>query len=843
VIASECSVTANFIKESLHKLVNIFNMLAVPAVVNIINNYLDKIKSLEQISPSLKQNTSVFVKYLKEIAKSLYNNRGFAFYLKAAKKLIDSLPFAAIENILEDKIISDEQPKQLQLSDKNKTDDLTEIFFDEANDILENLYQLLDNLSVNPADPELINSFSRELHTLKGAGRMVGFTLISDWAHHLEELVAQYSAKVHLCSKQHVEVLHTGARHISNLLTAYQEKSIPELPKLLKLNFSETDFKSDSKFEDNISQISIATLLKNPPVEKLIQDSKKALPTRQTVRIANDELDSLLDGVCELIIGQHQLAGQINYYKVLADKLKNFTKPSELEFQVIVNNLIELNKSHASLIKNNENNIASVFEKLINLRMVPLNAIRSRLENLVDSIASELHKKIHLNLGKLEGNIDRVVLEQITPILDHMIRNAVDHGIENENSRRKFNKNIIGTINLSIYVENNAVLIEISDDGSGIDIEKVLKKAKELKLISTDHTAQTLSNDELISILTISGFSTKDKGNLTQISGRGIGMDVVKSIVNQLCGVINVETKKHHGSKFTIKIPYSLTKQPLLFIKVCDLIYAIPILIIDETIKINKTELLVNKNDTAVYKDIQVYDMFDLINMDKKDYYACFSEFNQKSEYYNLLVVKYNGSKLGFIVEEFFEIEEAVVRPLPAQMRESNEYMGGTIYKDDQVVLILDLIAILNSYRSKTGVLETGIATATGTDLAQKHKNYNILVLEDSATMRHAIEQYLSGPEYNIIMAVDGADGLKKIKLFNPDLILLDIIMPNMNGLEFLKYIRQQEQFKTTPVIIMTSRDDESYRKIAMQLNVDIYLKKPYDKPKLVNAIEHVLSE
>lgn len=831
-----------YVKESLHKIVNIFNILGVEAAMSIVNQYINKINIVEDnsvINLSVKQNTIIFIKYLQEIVRAVHNQRDFVFYIKAAKKLIEFLPVAALDtncaksdnNMVVQEI--KEEPDVLFHQQVQTTPDLKEIFFDEAQDIIENIYVILDKTNKFPDHQELINSFARELHTLKGASRMVGFSRLSDWTHHLEELCEECLTKIEKISAQHINVLRAGVGTLNSMISSYKSNITPEIP--IKLNFN---YNSNESLND--TQISIASILKENQAEKSNVTNTNAInhtiPTRQTVRIANNELDDLLDVVCELIIGQHQLSEQLNYYRILSDKLKHANSAEKIT--ELTKSIQDINKAHASVIKTSESNIAGVFERLINLRLMPINAIKSRLENLVITIANELNKKISLNLNKLEGNIDRVVLEQITPILDHLIRNAIDHGIESENIRRKFNKNVIGRLDLSIYTEDKAVIIELSDDGAGIDAQKIAERAVRMNLIQN---VQPLSNDQIISIITTPGFTTAE---LTQISGRGIGMDVVKNIVNQLCGVIKLETKKHHGTKFSLKIPYSLAKQSLLFVKICDLTYAIPVLIIDEVINVAKSDLKTTSDFHVLYKDIEVYNMFDLINMDKKEYQVCFSNNNKSENNFNIVVVNYNSTKLGFIVDEIYETRDAVIRSLPAQMRQINEYMGGTIYKDGRVVLILDLITILNNFKKKhvnTSNKSYEEVEASLEETLNNSISSNILVVEDSATMRHAIEQYLDGTKYNLITAVDGVDGIKKIMLFNPDLILLDIVMPNMNGLDFLKYIRQQEKFKRTPVIIMTSRDDESYREQAMKLNVDVYLKKPYDKSKLVKAIEHVL--
>ncbi len=837
-IATENNITNKYIKEQLRKIVNIFTMISFQPGVNISNHYLTKIQDETDhdiVSESLQNNVLVFIKYLSEIIKALYNNRSFTFYIKAAKKLADNVELATISKIAHDKEEQDKTTESkaeiVAINDSSKMS-LTQIFLDEAEVIIENIDAILKNWQQNVAQPELIESLQRELHTLKGASRMVGFSVVGQWLHHLEDVVKDCVNNLQSLTTEHIDVIKLAGNTVKDLIESYQAGVIPEMPQKIVLNFAAV---SPS---NNDLPISVGALLNK--ADSLAAQNKPSIPLRQTVRIENTELDDLLDVVSELIMIQHKLTSQLNFYNAVPAKLKSANSSEKVT--EVSKEIAEHNIYHNQDTKNNEKNIASLFDKLINLRMIPINAIRTRLENLVNHIAKELNKKIQLSFNKTDGLIDRVILEQITPSLEHLIRNAIDHGIESEMIRRKFNKSPIGQISISFYTDDTSLIIEIADDGAGIDTAK---------LRDNTPNSQPLTNDEILTLISRPSFTTVK--NVSEVSGRGIGLDVVYNMVKKLHGSIKLDTRRHHNTVFTMKIPFSLTKQSLLFIKISDITYAIPLLIIDEVTTIKSSDLA-HTNKSVKYNNIEVFSMFDLLNIDKKKYSNYETVPKEQNSLCNLVIINHDAEKIAFMVDEIYETKDSVIRPLPPKLQEKNTiaYMGCTVYQDSQVVLILDLSNMLANYDEKKLAIAKALTQTNNINnpihTQEQEVNdksdqqaVNVLVVEDSATVRHAIEHYLNGLNYNLITAVDGLDGLNKIKNVIPSLILLDIAMPNMNGLEFLKRVRAESHLKDIPVIIMTSRDEETYRERAMELNVDVYLKKPYDKAKLINAIEYVL--
>lgn len=923
-ILNNPNLTNGSVVNQFEQIKNIFKIISFSSGEGIINLYLNKLASTQQLgahsngvlSESLKQNIIVFIKYLAEIITAVSKNKDYNLHIKSIRNLINSLEVASINNNFINNTESLDEAEALQPNVEQAPQvqggSLQQIFFEEYEEIHENINLLFSNWSSNYQNQSIIESLQREMHTLKGAARMVGFNIISDWVHHIETLLEQCMQNISSISGDHINKITLASNKILELVESYKKNITPKVPDLITLSFMSSGI---SGFNSSSPSLSLASLLKDSKTAGNNQNNlaannsqdKSPLPLRQSVRISKEELDDLLDSSCELTIGQHQLVQQNNYFDYITGKLNNTAdiltsgalkgkdiKSVVQDLKSVIKQIQEVKANYYNIIDTADKNVSEIFNKLVNFRMIPLSAIRDRLDCLVNSISQELGKKIDFTIEKSEGSIDRVILEQITPSLEHLIRNAIDHGIERTADRLANNKNPYGKINLNMYTDEQSVIIELTDDGSGIDIKSIEQRAKKLGIISE---STIVTSDDILPIITSPKFSTAD--GVSQISGRGIGLNVVKDTISNLCGRLELESLPNQGTKFIISLPYSLAKQSLLFVKLADLYYAIPSLIIDQVVTINNTELSF-KNNALYYNNFEVYRLYDLLNLDQEQVSKAYLDYsNQKI--HNIIIINYKNHKIGLIIDSVYEARESVVRPLAPQLRKLIEFMGGTIYQDGRVVLILDIINILNNYLLNRDNIEYIVkqnnintidsisedfdslecvepveernARANGKDniidepilldgesLSGQAHSYspasesivdkeivlddgnkkNVLVVEDSATVRHAISTYLNTAEFNILTAIDGIDALKKLDIFKPDIILLDIFMPKMNGLEFLRQIRKTEDYKHTPVIIMTSRDEKSYKDIAMQLNVDVYLKKPYNKSRLINAINYV---
>jgi signal transduction histidine kinase/HPt (histidine-containing phosphotransfer) domain-containing protein len=651
IIISEQELTSEFIITQLRKITSIFNLVSFSAGQKIVDLYINNLeqstKQMTIISASLKQNIIVFIKYLSEIIKALAKNRDISVYLKPLNNLSNDVALAGINNrdnindnssakresepeIDNTNIKAQSSKQQDSISqintsnntdyalDKNSSSSLKQIFFEEFNDISESITGLLVKLKAQPNNIELVESLQRELHTLKGASRMVGFVVISDWVHHLEEMVNTYSSNIDKVKPEHVNTIDIGFNKVNELIGAYKVNIIPALPAELKLAFDDNQDSSDN----TVSSISVASFLKSKQGDELHKTPAKeqpAIPLRQNVRVSKDELDDLLDSACELVIDQHQLSQQNNTYTLILNKLKKVTDliadksannsiiDSDIEqLRSIIKQMHEIRTSYYAIVDNSDYNVNSIFNKLVNFRMVPINAIRERLEHLVDTIAADLNKSIKFTIRKSEGSIDRVVLEQITPCLEHLIRNAIDHGIETEPQRRRLNKEAVGNLELNMYTQNQTVIIELLDDGSGLDIEKIKQRAVELNIIDSN---VVLNPENIIAILTTPKFTTAHDVSL--ISGRGIGLNVVKDAVTQLCGTLALSTEKNIGTKFTMQLPYSMAKQDLLFIKLTDLYYALPSLVVDEVKRIKCKDVRLKEYKEIMLNMVKVLMFFD----------------------------------------------------------------------------------------------------------------------------------------------------------------------------------------------------------------------------------------
>lgn len=893
-------ITIDYIINYLNKILNIFKLLDFTSGINIIKLYsenINKIKSKNNLinlnnNIALKNNIIVFIKYTIEVIKALYIDNNYITYVKMLKKQIDSLDIISIydENI---NSTIDTQNTDINNTDNNLTNNncIINIFFEEADKLLEailnNNAELNNNISQNSNNINLISNILthllRDLHTLKGSSRMVSLIALGDLVHYIEDLFKQTQDNIADINSQHINTINKYVYQLRDVIISYKSsynansdqfiKSINNL--IIDFNKVHLSFTQNS----NNNSISIANIINKTDSKVSANtnnlENNSLLQIRQSIRVNKDDYEQLLDQVCSLVINQQQLSQSIVNYNNIYNQLhflqcnissNSIDNSSDNKFShdiQIVNILTEKIKTNNNKLNNllgtYNNNITAIFDKLFTLRMIPLKAMQTRLAHLVKTVSTELNKNINFNIIRSEGLVDSFILEHIAPCIDHIIRNAIYHGIEDNETRISHNKTIDGNISLEIFTENNLLNIIITDDGSGINKNGIINTAKNLELfnnLNIDHNIidnpDLLNADKLLEIITSHGFTTAQ--NLSYTSGRGIGLDVVKNTVANLSGILKVNTEKNKGTSFTIQIPSSLTKQKLVFIKICDLTYAIPELIISKSLSVSRAELNINKSNKIFYQDIEIYNLYNLLNLDINPDGDIISN---NSKDYNLIIIDYKNKKYGFIIDKLLLTTESIVRPLSynhnLQMQNFMELVGVTVTNDGDIVLVLDIISLLNKISSESSFcssttdsdnknLEYEIKQQNNKENILEINNYTILAVEDSATLRHIISNYIEEkPDYKLITAVDGLDALEKLKTITPSLIILDISMPRMNGLEFLKVIRKEDKYLDIPVIITTSREEEAFKELAMQLNVDIYLKKPYDKTKLLNAIDHVM--
>ncbi|WP_248147516.1 Hpt domain-containing protein [Moraxella osloensis] len=469
-------------------------------------------------------------------------------------------------------------------------------------------------------------------------------------------------------------------------------------------------------------------------------------------------------------------------------------------------------------------------EGLMDSRTVPFSRITPRLQRIVRQTATELGKSVELRILNDEGEIDRNILERITSPLEHMLRNAVDHGIEKSQERIESGKSRTGLITLEVLREGGEIVINLTDDGRGINVNAVRQKAIEQGLISAkDSSLKTL---DIMQYIFNAGLSTAK--SVSQISGRGVGMDVVQSEVKQLGGVVTVDSDSGRGSRFTMRLPLTVAVSDALMVRAGDKYFAVPLVQIERVMRVNIDAIanFYTTNADSITIDGQAYRLRYLNQIlygsDPVDALA-----HQSSSVPVIIIRTDLGQRLALQVDMIAGSRiEVVVKPLGRQLSHIDGISAATIMGDGSVMLILDLVALMRNV-SNIAKVEQQKANKS---VKQAHKPV-VLIVDDSVTVRKVTSRLLERNGYEAQVATDGIDALERLQEMLPEVIVLDIEMPRMDGFEVANHIRHNPRLQHIPIVMITSRTGEKHRERAFGIGVNEYMGKPFQEQMLLDTL------
>ncbi|WP_156498767.1 response regulator, partial [Oleiphilus sp. HI0079] len=470
-------------------------------------------------------------------------------------------------------------------------------------------------------------------------------------------------------------------------------------------------------------------------------------------------------------------------------------------------------------------------EGLMKTRMIPFSSMVPRLRRIVRQISGELDKAVEFEVHNAGGEMDRSVLERMIAPLEHMLRNALDHGIESKQARAKVGKTETGSIDLSVNREGGEIVLRMKDDGGGIDAEKIHAKAIAQGLVPAN---ADISDQDKLQLIMAAGFSTAEK--VTQISGRGVGMDVVASEIKQLGGTISIASVVGAGTEFTVRLPFTVSVNRALMVNTGDDFYAIPLNTIEGIVRVSPYEL-----EEYYQEDAPPYHYAGR-DYDLKYLGSLLHNMHQpklKGQPLPLPVILVRGTDkpMALQVDSLMGSREIVVKSLGAQFSDVHGVSGATILGDGSVVVILDLPALIRE--ESTGVLDIldkDASTDTRSDTPL------VMVVDDSVTVRKVTTRLLQRNGIDVVTAKDGVDAIAQLQDTKPDVMLLDIEMPRMDGFEVASLVRHDERLKDVPIIMITSRTGQKHRERAMSIGVNEYMGKPFQEQELLATIEQVLA-
>ena len=472
--------------------------------------------------------------------------------------------------------------------------------------------------------------------------------------------------------------------------------------------------------------------------------------------------------------------------------------------------------------------------QLMRTRMVPFERLLPRLERIVRTVARELNKKAEIRSLDISGEMDRTVLEQLVPPIEHILRNSIDHGIEDAEGRQKSHKPEVGRITFNLHREGSYMVLTIADDGAGIDFEVVRRRAVDRGLVSeADSTG--LSKNEIAEFLFMPGFSTAQ--TVTQISGRGVGMDVVKATIREMGGSVSVSSELGRGTQFQLSIPFTTSVNRALMVHCGEDLYALPLASLEALVRLSSSDLqsyYQNPHKKLAY-GADEYDFGYLGELLKTRERPPINAIVEPTV--SVVLFRVGNHRLALLIDEIVGSNEVVVKSLSHPFNAVPGLSGAAIMGDGSVVVTLDMPALIASHY-------TSIDQSTDQGGIHSHEEMHtptIMVVDDSVTVRKVTSRFLTREGFAVETARDGAEALRMVHDQAPDLMLVDVEMPRMDGFELLGALRSSDKFKDLPIVLITSRTGEKHKQRGLSLGADNYFGKPYREDQLLEEIKRLL--
>ena len=550
-----------------------------------------------------------------------------------------------------------------------------------------------------------------------------------------------------------------------------------------------------------------------PASEAKKQAIKKVSSAEQTIRVDVKRLDQLMNLIGELVLAKNRL---IKIYNDVEERYEGEKFLEELN-QVVSSISIVTTDLQISVMKT---------------RMLPIGKVFNKFPRLVRDLARELGKKVKLIIEGEDTELDKSIIEEIGDPLVHMIRNSVDHGIEPPEERVKLGKPEEGTVWLKAYNEGNMIVIEIKDDGRGMDPQKLKQKAIE-KGIITPAEAENMNDKEAFMLIFKPGFSTASK--ITNVSGRGVGMDVVKTNIEKLNGIIEVDSIPGKGTTFKLKIPLTLAIIQALLVASQEDLFAVPLSNVIETVRIVEEDIYTIEGRSVLKlrnEVLPLVNMADIFNIEK---------ILIPEKYLYVVILGLGATKVGLIVDRFIGQEEIVIKSLGEFLKGLHGIAGATIRGDGRVTLIVDVASLMKLAKETHNKKLVTDSIKEIKKKKEKPSDYTVMIVDDSAMDRKIMRQALEELGVNIIEAKDGMEALNLLKQNDVDAMLIDIEMPRMDGYTLAQEIRKYNRYRKLPLIAVTSRSTKADRVRGVEVGMNEYITKPYTKEYLQNVIKRNL--
>jgi chemosensory pili system protein ChpA (sensor histidine kinase/response regulator) len=783
--------------------------------------------------------------------------------------------------------------------------DLLPVFIEEAEDYLPQIATSLRMWLEMPDSNEAPRNLMRLMHTVKGSARMAGAMELGQRVHEMETRIedATDAASHHSSGEAKIAVIErllTDHDHVVVLFDKIKDPSTlasSTSAEMISLDASdqafsdETDlFASDEPVsttpiaEKVVAAASVVALAAatttQPAMTQLVQGQQQTINS-QLVRVRADLLDRMVSDAGEASIARSRVENELTTMRQsLSDLSENVsrlrTQLREIEVQAEsqIQSRIALSKEAQSdfdplefdrftrfqevsrMLAESVNDVATVQQNsmrgldeanrdlqrqsqvmrelqqnLMRIRLVQVGSIGERLYRVVRQAAKETNKKVNLDIRGSTTEIDRSVLERMASAFEHLLRNAVAHGIESPEKRLASRKSETGEIVFEIKQTGNEIVVVLSDNGGGLDYPRIRERAISRGLIVAGSNP---SERELAQMIFMPGFSTATV--VTEIAGRGVGMDVVRSEVAALGGRLDTESTVGLGTRFTITLPLSLAVTQVVVVQSGDHRYAIASASVEQVLQLKPQALVAAYADQGIEwlgERVQVVHLASLLDLSDKSPIA--------QHYSPVVIVKVGERRVALHVDTVTKNQEVVLKNMGPQLSRVHGVVGATVMGNGDIVLIINPILFADrmglSYRSND---DQRMAQSL---LRDSTEDYTVMVVDDSVTVRKVSQRFLAREGYQVVLAKDGVDALRQLQDVMPDVMLVDIEMPRMDGYDFTRAIRADQRLKHIPIIMITSRTADKHRNYALSLGVNAYMGKPYSETDLAETIKSFVGQ
>ncbi|MDP3088089.1 MAG: Hpt domain-containing protein [Methylotenera sp.] len=749
---------------------------------------------------------------------------------------------SVIENSHEEVVKPPSELTQVnQLRDAAVDQELLGLFVEEARDLVPQVGKDLRGWRANPNEMEFADSLQRALHTLKGSARMAGQINIGDSVHHMEDRVIRalkHKATADDFDEMFVEFDRigymlediTGGAKATNqdaVATTAPTRAADRKSQFLRMRADVLD-----RLINEAGEVSIMRSRMDREMQNFKQSSTDLTDSISRMRAYLRELE---------IEAETQMQSRMSLLQEANEtfdplEFDRFTRLQELTRMMAesVNDvatiqhglLINLDQTDAALQQQNRMN-RELQQGLMGVRMLPFATISERLQRIVRQTARELNKLVEMTIEGEGIELDRGVLDKMGAPLEHLLRNAVAHGLESTELRKKIGKPEVGKIKLKVSLENDEITLVVTDDGAGVNLEKVREKAIEKGMFTGD---QELSDQALMAVIFEPGFTTAD--SVSQIAGRGVGLDAVRSDIAALSGRIDVSNVVGTGAMFNIYLPVTLSVAQVVMARVGNKMFAIPSVMVEQVQKLKQNDLLSAYQSRKVDWASREYPIHYLSKL-----IGDTDNVAQQHAYTPVILLRSGTYRTALHVDEITGNQEVVMKQMGTQLARVPGMIGATVLGDGAIVLVINPVQLANREALSIGAIKV----TTIAPVVEQMKKI-AFVVDDSLTMRKVLSRILEREDFEVITANDGMDAIQKLQLITPDVILTDIEMPRMDGFEFSRHVRDNEKTSNIPLIVISSRTAEKHRNVAKQLGVDAFLGKPVQDDELIEQVNALLS-